>query len=113
MVFDSGTLHTDVPVVGNIMAKLSVSSSAKDTDFVVTVSDVYKNKSMLVRFGAMRMRWKTSHEQQDPPLETGQVYEVDVNLADTAYIFARGHTIRVTISSAAYPYYDANPNTGS
>jgi hypothetical protein len=113
IVFDSGALRSDVPIVGQIKAKLFVSSSANDTDFVVTVSDVYKNKSMLVRFGAMRMRWKTSLEQQDPPMEAGQVYEVDIDLAETAYIFARGHTIRVAISSAAFPYYDANPNTGS
>lgn len=42
-----------------------------------------------------------------------QVYEIDIDMWHTAYIFPKGHRIRVAISSAAYPYYDANPNTGS
>lgn len=32
---------------------------------------------------------------------------------NVAYVFPKGHRIRVAISSAAYPYYDANPNTDS
>merc|ERR1712054_252834 len=45
-------------------------------------------------------------------MEAGEVYEIDVDLLHTAYIFPKGHSVRVTISSAAYPYHDANPNTG-
>merc|ERR1711988_1437575 len=55
VVFDSGVLSDDLPVVGQIFATLFVSSSAKDTDFVVTISDLGPRKSMLVRYGAVRM----------------------------------------------------------
>jgi len=113
LVFDSPTLPDDMAVVGNITAKVFVSSDAVDTDFVAVVSDLGPKKAMLVRYGAVRMRWRNSDKEQSPPLEAGKVYEADVHLGATAYIFPKGHRVRVTISSAAYPYFDANPNNGS
>jgi putative CocE/NonD family hydrolase len=117
LVFDSGILEENLPVVGKIRATLFVSSSAKDTDFVVTVSDLGKKKAMLVRYGAVRMRWRHggtgNYMKPNEPLVNGTVYEVDIDLQHTAYVFPKGHRVRVSISSAAYPYYDANPNTGS
>merc|ERR1711871_1218222 len=117
VIFDSGELTEDLPVVGKIQAKLFVSSSAKDTDFVVTVADLGRRKSMLVRYGAVRMRWRHggtgNYLNPNAPLVNGNVYEIDIDLSYTAYVFPKGHRVRVSVSSAAYPYYDANPNTGS
>merc|ERR1712194_198005 len=83
VVFDSPKLDADLPVVGRIAAKLFVSSSANDTDFVVTLSDItpgwfgssIRMKSMLVRFGAVRMRWRDSDSVQTSMIPN-QVYEV-------------------------------------
>jgi putative CocE/NonD family hydrolase len=118
VVFDSGTLTEDLPVVGQIFATLFVSSTAKDTDFVVTISDLGPKKSMLVRYGALRMRWRDGgaqgeYLQPNAPLVDGTVYQAEIDLWSTAYIFPKGHRIRVAVSSAASPYYHANPNTGS
>jgi len=117
LIFDSDAFTENTAVVGKITAKLFVSSSAKDTDFVVTVADLGKKKSMLVRYGAVRMRWRNggtgNYMKPNAPLMNGTVYEIDIDLFETAYVFAKGHRVRVSISSAAYPYYDANPNTGS
>jgi putative CocE/NonD family hydrolase len=118
VVFASGVLSDDLPVVGQIFATLFVSSSAKDTDFVVTISDLGPRKSMLVRYGAVRMRWRSggakgNYLEPSTPLVNGTVYKVEVDLWSTAYIFPKGHRVRVAISSAASPYYHANPNTGS
>merc|ERR1712160_63219 len=60
ITFDSEPLTGDLAIVGNIRARLFVSSSAKDTDFVVTVSDLSNGTSYLVRFGIQRMRWRDS-----------------------------------------------------
>lgn len=89
-----------------------VSSSAKDTDFVVTVSDVHRGKSSLVRYGVQRMRWRNGLVSQSEALVEGQIYEVDVDLSYTAYVFPKGHRIRVSVASAAFPYYSANSNSG-
>mmetsp|Transcript_56821 Transcript_56821/g.166306 ORF Transcript_56821/g.166306 Transcript_56821/m.166306 type:complete len:635 (-) Transcript_56821:32-1936(-) len=120
VVFDSEELRDDLPVVGRISARLFVSSSAKDTDFVVTLSDLTPGflrsplgkKSMLVRYGAIRMRWRSGDTNQSAPLSPGNIYEVEIDLMTVAYIFPKGHRIRVAVSSAAAPYYNPNSNTG-
>merc|ERR550537_738018 len=104
VIFDSGILSDHLPVVGQIYATLFVSSSAPDTDFVITVSDLGPKKSMLVRYGALRMRWRNGgatgdYKEPHAPLVNGSVYEVEIDLWSTAYIFPKGHRIRVAISS--------------
>jgi hypothetical protein len=44
-------------------------------------------------------------------MEEGQVYEVEVDLWSSSYIWDTGHKIRVAVSSSNYPRYLANPNT--
>jgi len=118
LIFDSEPLSEDTAIAGDLSAQLFVGSSAKDTDFFVTVEDLaptgLARKSFLVRYGMARMRWRCgSDEQTCPALEAGEVYPLEINLWASAYIFPKGHSIRVTVSSAAYPYYNANPNTGN
>jgi len=116
VTFDSSPLSADMPIVGYLSAQLFVSSSAKDTDFFVTVEDLDPNSgvSILVRYGMARMRWRdSSDEYSSHTLEADQVYPIEIDLWATAYIFPEGHSVRVSVSSAAYPYYSLNPNTGN
>jgi len=120
LTFDSDELNSDLAVVGRLHARLFVSSSANDTDFVVTISDLspgifgssWWSKSMLVRNGAMRMRWRDGTSNQSSPMQPGQIYEANIDLKTVAYVFPKGHRIRVAVSSAATPYYSPNYNTG-
>lgn len=120
LVFDSEILSQDMPVVGRLSARLFVSSSRNDTDFVVTLSDVTPGyfassvgkKSMLVRYGAQRMRWRDNDSVMSAPMVPNYVYEIVVDLMTVAYIFPKGHQIRVAVSSAAAPFYNPNYNTG-
>merc|ERR1711874_496554 len=59
-----------------------------------------------------RMRWRHGDATQSPALSPDQVYEVEIDLMAVAYIFPKGHSIRVAVSSAAAPFYNANSNTG-
>lgn len=121
VVFDSEVLADDFAVVGNFQASLFISTDVPDTDFVVTVSDLSPGatKSMLVTFGAKRMRLRdgprhsnrqTAHSEA---LVKDQIYQVDVDLDAKAYIFPKGHRVRVSIASAADPFFNANRNTGT
>lgn len=114
-VFDSAPLTEDLPVVGAVSARLFVSSSAADTDFVVTLSDLSpgKTRSMLLRYQISRMRWRESASVKSPPLVAGKIYQVDLLLDSTAYIFPKGHSVRIAVSSAASPYYNPTSNTGA
>merc|ERR1712166_1433234 len=115
LTFDSEPLSEDMAIAGDLSAQLFVGSSAKDTDFFVTVEDLAadKQKSMLVRYGMARMRWRCGDEVTCPALEAGEVYPIEIGLWASAYIVPKGHSVRVSISSAAYPYYNANPNNGA
>merc|ERR1712048_288457 len=114
ITFDSAPLAGDLRVVGSVSATVFLSSNVSDTDFFVTLSDLHpdKEKSMLVRYGIQRMRWRDSESVKSEPMSAGQVYEVTINLGYTGYIFTKGHHVRVSISSAADPYFVPTTNTG-
>ena len=42
----------------------------------------------------------------------GTVYPIRVTAFPTSNLFARGHRVRVDISSSNFPHFDVNPNTG-
>lgn len=119
-------LDAPLALVGRLTAVLFVSSNRKDTDFTVAVTDVYpegppeddhgktkakaKAKSLLVRYGIRRMRWRDSARQESGPMERGKVYRIEVDLWPTAHVFNVGHRLRVTVSSSNSPYYLRNSN---
>jgi putative CocE/NonD family hydrolase len=41
----------------------------------------------------------------------GEVFKVTIEPFATANLFAKGHRIRLDISSSNFPKYDVNPNT--
>eukprot|EP01059_Diplonema_ambulator_P017219 TRINITY_DN2919_c0_g2_i1.p1 TRINITY_DN2919_c0_g2~~TRINITY_DN2919_c0_g2_i1.p1 ORF type:complete len:372 (+),score=151.45 TRINITY_DN2919_c0_g2_i1:58-1173(+) len=113
--FQSPTLTEDLAITGPIIATLFVASSAVDTDFTAKLTDVYPSgKSVLLNDGIVRMRWrKGQFYSAEPQLITpGEVYEVEVSMWNTSYIFPKGHKWRVSISSSNHPRFLPNPNNG-
>src|SRR4029077_21194278 len=45
-------------------------------------------------------------------LKPGQPYEFTIEMYPTSLVFAKGHRIRIDISSSNFPRFDLNPNTG-
>jgi putative CocE/NonD family hydrolase len=45
-------------------------------------------------------------------IEPGVIYEITVDPLPTSNVIARGHRIRLDISSSSSPQFDVNPNTG-
>ena len=45
-------------------------------------------------------------------MEPGAVIELEIVLYPTSNVFAKGHHIRLDISSSNFPRFDINPNTG-
>jgi hypothetical protein len=112
LLFTTPVLEQPLEVIGKIIVKLWVSSSAKDTDFMARLTDVYPDgRSMLVADGALRARHRYSMQQENF-MTPDSIYECKVDLWSTAIIFNRGHRIRVAISSSNAPRFDPNPNTG-
>jgi putative CocE/NonD family hydrolase len=116
LVYTSDPIKKDMEVTGPIKAQIFASSSAKDTDFVVKVSDVHPNGySQNITpplSGVIRARYRDS-EFEPSLLTPGYNYEFDIGLMYTSHVFKKDHRIRVSITSSYFPHIDRNPNTGS
>jgi putative CocE/NonD family hydrolase len=122
LVYTTPELTEDVEVVGPITATLYAASSARDTDWMLRLSDVQPDgRALFLAEGVMRAR----HRDADPArhgafnaeklstLEPNQPYEYTIDFwRPTGNVFLRGHKIRLEISSSYFPYYLRNLNTG-
>ena len=118
LVFQTEPLAEDVSLAGCVQVRLSVSSSALDTDFTVRLIDVcppnedYPNGyAMNLTDGILRCRYRDSYEHPSL-MRPGEVYAITVTAPDTANLFAAGHRIRLDVSSSNFPRFDVNPGTG-
>ena len=110
--FTTEPLPNAVEVSGHVRAELYVSSSARDSDFIVRVSDVYPdNRSILIADYILRARYREGYEKE-VFMEEGKVYKVAFDVGWMSQIFNREHQIRVTVASTGAPFYEPNPNTG-
>jgi len=112
LCYTSETLTRPLEITGPISVKLYAASSAPDTDFtaklVVVRPDGYAQN---LADGIVRARYRDS--RADPsPITPGAIYEYNIDLWSTSYVFPPGSRIRVEIASANFPRFDRNPNTG-
>lgn len=114
LLYTSEVLTEPVKHVGNAKVKLFVSSDMLDTDFAVRLCDVYPDdRSMILRDNIFRMRFRDGFTIADTSfMEAGVIYEIEIELANTAHTFLPGHRIRVDVSSANYPRFNNNMNDG-
>eukprot|EP00286_Rhodomonas_abbreviata_P028288 CAMPEP_0181292308 /NCGR_PEP_ID=MMETSP1101-20121128/2435_1 /TAXON_ID=46948 /ORGANISM="Rhodomonas abbreviata, Strain Caron Lab Isolate" /LENGTH=600 /DNA_ID=CAMNT_0023396765 /DNA_START=65 /DNA_END=1867 /DNA_ORIENTATION=+ len=114
LTFQTNTLGEDEELVlsGGLFANLFVSSDAIDTDFMVKISDVYPTGEVrILEDNAVRMRWR---ENTLTPvyMESGTVYNIEMNLWNTTYVVAPGHALRVSVSSSNNPRFSVNYQNG-
>ncbi|WP_063895221.1 CocE/NonD family hydrolase [Streptomyces sp. Root369] len=118
LVFQTPPLTEDLAVVGPVAVHLTVSSTARDTDFTVKLIDVHppsedypQGFAMNLTDGILRCRYRNSFSE--PELMTpGETYEITVEAPDTANLFLAGHRLRLDVSSSNFPRFDVNSNTG-
>lgn len=117
LVFRSDPLVDDLELVGGAVVTLYVASSAVDTDFTAKLIDEYPRNGDLPSGYALNLsdsivRVRYRNGRHDDFVEPHQIVEVRIELYPTANIFARGHRIRIDVSSSNYPRFDTNSNTG-
>jgi len=106
-------LTETLALCGHVSATLYVSSDQVDTDFVVSVNDVYPDgKSVQIRYGVLRMRWRNGPLSSPSLMTAGQVYQVTVDLWSSCQILDIHHSLRVTITSSSEGSFSINPNNG-
>jgi len=112
LIFTTPVLETPLKIVGQVKAKVWASSDRKDTDFTVKITDVYPDgRSMFILDGMVKARFRNSYLKEEF-LSAGEVYEFDIDLGYIAIVLAKGHKLRMAVSSSNFDRWDINPNTG-
>ena len=128
LVFQTQVLGADLTLAGAIQAKLWVSTTGTDADWVVKVIDVYPDGppsepspgthrrppnpmggyQQLVRGEVMRGKFRDSFEHPAPFIPNTPTL-VAWSLNDVCHTFLKGHRVMVQVQSSWFPLMDRNP----
>lgn len=112
LCYDTDILEEDLVVAGNFYAEFYASSSAVDTDFIVRVSDVdEKGIARKISDNVIRAEFRKGFDQREL-LEPNKVEKYEMEMYFNAYVFKKGHKLRVDITSSNYMEFFPNANTG-
>jgi putative CocE/NonD family hydrolase len=123
LVYTGDELKEDLTIVGPIRARLFVSTTGTDSDWIVKLIDVYPDNypaggsdspvklggyQRLVRGDVLRGRFRNSLSKPEPFIPN-EPTPVSFTLPDVAHTFRAGHKIMVQIQSSWFPLVDRNP----
>ena len=112
LTYQTAPLTEDITVIGPLLPRLVVSSSATDSDWVVKVIDVHPDDDgslqELVRGDVMRAKFRDSLSNPTP-MRPGQATSIDFTMLDVYHTFKKGHRIMVQVQSSWFPLVDRNP----
>jgi uncharacterized protein len=124
LVFETEPLEEDLTLAGEIMARLFVSTSETDADWIVKLVDVFPGETenhefvqegqqlshyqLKVRSEVIRGRYRESFSSPKP-FTPNKVTPVGFQLQDVFHTFKKGHKIQVQVQSTWFPLIDRNP----
>ncbi len=125
LVFETDVLTEDMTLGGEIFAKLKVSTTGSDADWVVKLIDVYPanepnhpympdkkmmlaNYHQMVRSEVLRGRFRNSFEKPEPTVPN-KITDINFQLQDVLHTFKKGHKIQIQVQSTWFPLIDRNP----
>jgi hypothetical protein len=113
LVYTTPVLTGPLKVAGKLKCVLFASSNRLDTDFAVRVTDVYPDgRSILMTDGILMARHRHGLDTEDM-LIPGEPDTFEIDCWSIGHVFNEGHSIRIIVSSANYPRFERNPNTGA
>jgi uncharacterized protein len=126
LVYQTDPLPHDLTVLGPVQARLHVSTSGTDSDWIVKLIDVYPDDfpdpdpnptrvkmggyQQLIRGDVMRGRFRNSYEKPEPFIPN-EPTTVNFTLNDTCHTFRTGHRLMIQVHSTWFPLVDRNPQT--
>ena len=112
LVFSTPPLDEGVTIAGPVEVELYVSSSAKDTDFMVKLVDVHPDGTAInLADDGLRARYREGFDKK-VFMKKGKVYKLRLTNMVTANYFPPGHRIRIEVASSNFPLFERNLNTG-
>ncbi len=111
LVFTTEPLAEPLELLGNVVARVRLASSAPDADLIVRLCDVYPDgRSFNICEGALRLRFRNGFEAGE--LLPSEPVDVAITLWPTSMIFNRGHRLRVHLASSSSPALEPNLQNG-
>ncbi len=116
LVYTTEPFEKPYTMAGPVSAVLYAATSARDTDWFVHLTELDEDGKCYVLWandsgGHIRARYRNSVAKAEL-LQAGRVYKYTIDLWHTGVTIAPGHRLRVEVSSAAFPLFDRNLNTG-
>jgi uncharacterized protein len=125
LVYEGPPLKEELTISGPIDARIFVSTTGTDSDWIVKLIDVYPDDyhgadtdpanaaklggyQQLVRGDVMRGKFRNSLDKPEP-FVPGEPTPVSFRLPDVEHTFRAGHKIMVQIQSTWFPLIDRNP----
>ena len=102
LVFELEEQLEPLILLGPISAKLWLSSTAPNTDFIVGLEDVFPDGKII------NIQEGGAHVKLDP----GTPEKADISVWATGYQVNPGHRLRVIITSSWFPRFNRNLNNG-
>jgi len=101
LTYTSEVLSRDLYVIGLIKAVITFATSGYSADIAIKLIDVYPDgKSINIVDSVQRSRFTPDKKKT-----------ITIQVGSTAMMFAKGHRIRIQISSSNFPHFDLNPST--
>lgn len=126
LVYQTDPLSGDLTLAGPVTARLDVSTTGTDSDWIVKLIDVYPADApnpnpnprgfimggyqLLVRGEPMRGKFRQSFSTP-VPFTPGAVTPVTWIMPDIGHTFRRGHRVMIQVQSSWFPLVDRNPQT--
>lgn len=112
LVYETEALKEPLVICGPLSATLYASSSAKDTDWYVSLSLVDAEGGIhVLGKGKVRARYRKSLAKPEL-LTPGKVEKYELDLWHTGLKVKTGYKLRVEVASAIFPFFSRNLNTG-
>lgn len=112
LVFRTGKLEQSLTFCGPVSCILYASTSAKDTDWFVNLLEENGNGELFpLVSGKVRAKYRNSPYEPEL-LEPGKIIRYELDLWHTGITIPRGNRLWVEVSSALFPSFSRNLNTG-
>lgn len=112
LVYQTPPLEAPLTIAGPVSAVLYASSSAKDTDWFMRLSQVDPDGEIFwLTEGKVRARYRNSTHAPEL-LHPGTIYRYALDLWQTGIQIPAGSRLRIEVASASFPIWSRNLNTG-
>jgi len=118
LTWQTEPLADDLVLAGDVTARLHVSTTGSDADWIVKLIDVYPEDypansklggyELMVANDVFRSRFRESLEKPKA-MVPNQVTPVSIDLHTQSYRFLKGHRVMVQLQSTWFPLIDRNP----